>query len=192
MLEETKGVAESRGSRRSKSLAGRCDDLIARLRRNEVIPAPFDAEQFVDRLQDWRGRRIRLEPISPERAAPSLPCGALIKTATTDYILYTPGATPLHREHIIVHEVAHMLFEHENGLTALELGPTLFPALDPRLVRQVLSRASYTTDEEREAETFASLLVQEARQAPPPTAGPCSSVLDRVEVAWGRPGGRPR
>ncbi|WP_103944769.1 ParH-like protein [Thermomonospora echinospora] len=159
-----------------------------------MIPSPFDAEQFINRLQDWRGRRIRLEPISLERATPDLPCGALIETATTDYILYIPGATPLHREHIIVHEVAHMLFEHESGLTALELGSALFPGLDPRLVRQVLGRASYTTDEECEAETFASLLIGDARRTPPPpdATDPGSPVLDRVEVAWGRPSGRPR
>ncbi len=154
-----------------------------------MIPSPFNMEEFLGRFQSRRGRRIHLEQINVDRPATELPCGALVSTATADYIYCLTGTTPLHREHIIVHEIGHMLFEHKSSVPISALGSLLFPDLDPRLVQRVLCRAAYTTEEEREAEIFASLFLQQAHRSSPSALHvlPSSAhVLDRVENAWGR------
>ncbi|MCP2337288.1 hypothetical protein [Actinomadura rupiterrae] len=123
-----------------------------------------------------------------EKASRFLPCGLLVQTTTTDHIMFARGATPLHREHIIAHEVGHIMFEHGEGMSSVELGIAMLPNIDPQLIRRMLGRASYSSTEEREAETFASLLVESGRRMPP---GPESSRLGpalavaQVEQAWG-------
>jgi hypothetical protein len=182
-------VTETQKRGVSKATDRRCSDLIVQLHQEKVIPFPFSIEEFLSRFQSWRGRHIRLEQVNVDQLAADLPCGTLVRTTTTDYIYCLPGITPLHREHIIVHEIAHMLFEHESSVSVSALGPILFPDLDPRLIQQVLCRAAYTTKEELEAEIFASLFLQQTHRSSssasrtPPASAP---VLDRVENAWGR------
>jgi hypothetical protein len=54
---------------------------------------------------------------------------------------------------------------------------SLLPSLDPAMVRRVLARAGYSTEEEREAELLASLIRQQAR--------PGGTPADRLRSALG-------
>lgn len=92
-------------------------------------------------------------------------CGLWIATGTTDLIFHESATTPPHREHIILHELAHVLCDHyPASLDAVERAAVLLPDLDSALVRRVLGRAGYSTAGEREAEVLASLIRQ--RTAP--------------------------
>lgn len=108
-----------------------------------------------DQVAERRGRPIKLIPTADITGV----CGLWIATDTTDLICYESDTTRPHQDHIILHELSHVLCEHY----PVSLPPTeLLPDLDPAMVRTVLGRAGYTTDEEREAETLASLIRQRA------------------------------
>lgn len=129
-----------------------------------TLPEPFDAEAFVGSLAAGRGRPIELMPVSAPEGAP---CGLLMSTERADYILYPTTTTALHRQHILLHEVGHLLCGHtgpDGGADGVAIdaaaGRQLMPNLSPELVRRVLGRTTYTEVEEREAELVASLLAQ--------------------------------
>ncbi|WUI04127.1 hypothetical protein OHR68_20790 [Spirillospora sp. NBC_00431] len=135
-----------------KKMEQRCHRLIARLE----LPDPFDLEDFIGRLERRRSRPVRL-------IASKLPsgviCGAWIRTARTDYIYYEEGTTGVHKQHIILHEIGHMLLDHKaSSLARSSVADLLLPDLDPALVKSVLGRTSYSSKEEVEAEAFADLL----------------------------------
>jgi hypothetical protein len=122
--------------------------------RDLPLPAPFDVHILCDQIAARRGRPIRLVPMAGLTGV----CGLWIATDTTDLVCYERDTTRPHQDHIILHELSHLLCEHfPVGLPA-----ALLPDLDPAMVRTVLGRAGYSTAEEREAETLASLIRQRA------------------------------
>lgn len=147
-----------------------------------AIPNPFDLHAFCTVVADHRGRPLALHP-TPGLSA-GAPCGLWISVPSADYVFYDPGTSRLHAEHIVLHELGHMLGEHHTGLNG---GPAadggalgrLVPDLDPRTVGTMLGRASYTTAQEQEAEMLASLI--RARSVSAPAAVPARrDALSRV------------
>ncbi|MEV6626325.1 hypothetical protein AB0M83_37510 [Amycolatopsis sp. NPDC051106] len=125
--------------------------------RDLDLPASFDVPALCAALGERRGRPIRLLPL------PGLSevCGLWIATDTTDLIAYERHTSAPHQDHIVLHEIGHMLCDHyPASLTPAEQMRLLLPSLDPAMVRRVLGRAGYTSVEEREAEFFASMLGQ--------------------------------
>jgi hypothetical protein len=131
------------------------------------MPVPFDAGALCAKVAQQRGRPIRLVAMDGLTGV----CGLWVATATTDLIFYERVTTPPHQEHIILHELSHVLCDHQraassasSALSALgaQVGH-LMPNLDPEMVQRVLGRAGYTSEEEREAELLASLIRQRAR-----------------------------
>jgi hypothetical protein len=141
--------------------------------RDIRIPQPFDLDAFCFEVATNRGRPVIRRPV-PGLSAEA-PCGLWIGTRTADHVFYDPGTSPLHAEHIVLHEVAHILSGHEGSGGA---HARLFPDLDPATVRRVLGRAGYTSAQEREAEMMASLI--RGRSAEPP-----HTTLGRVVDAFG-------
>jgi hypothetical protein len=152
-----------------KGLRRRCEQRL----RHTRIPSPFDLDAFCGEVAARRGRPLIRRPV-PGLSADA-PCGLWIGTDTTDHVFYDPGTSPLHAEHIVLHELAHILSGHEGSGGALA---RLFPDLDPATVRRVLGRVSYTSAQEREAEMMASLI--RGRSAQPPR-----TTTDRVVEALG-------
>ncbi|HEV8637966.1 MAG TPA: hypothetical protein VG370_27430 [Chloroflexota bacterium] len=90
-------------------------------------------------------------------------------TPSADVIFYERDTSPLHQQHIILHEASHLVCGHRPlSLPPSELAELLFPNVHPDWVGRVLRRAVYSRDEEREAEVLASLILE--RAAPAPTA----------------------
>ncbi len=124
------------------------------------VPKPFSIEALRAQVAAGRGRDLHLHPL-PYTGAADLPCGMWVSTARADHIFHARGASALHQQNIILHEIGHMLCDHtlandDNGLTAL-LGD-----LDPEVVRRVLTRTRYSTPEEQEAEMVAVLIREQA------------------------------
>jgi hypothetical protein len=160
----------------------RCAAMIADL----DIPRPFDLERFLAQVERRRNRMIFLHPFT---SGPGIPCGLWLGTARADHIFHEEGTTPRHRTHIILHEVAHMLLDHGAGRSERGLWHLLAPDVDPALVRLILGRSAYTTAEEQEAETVASLILGQPNDSPPrlPAKGTGNAaVLCRLEHSWGR------
>ncbi len=159
------------------------------------LPDPFTLTEFLDRLAALRGRRIELRPSD---YTPGGACGMWLKLADADLILYAHTA-PLHEEHIVLHEVGHMLCEHSG-----QFGPEddlvrfLMPDLDPAMVGSLLGRGSYTDAEEQEAELLATLILERVADRRPgrapvvhadlaPEIDRLKSTFTRVKGPWRPP-----
>lgn len=159
----------------------------AAILRDLDIPAPFDLGLFVTWLGHRRGRIIRLRSFRP---GADMPCGLWIGTAEADFIYYEAATTSFHQTHIVMHEIAHMLLGHRDRTLAWQgAARPLAPDLDPALIRLILGRGAYGAAEEGEAETLASLILQQPGDPAGslPAAG-CEDarVLGRLQQVWGR------
>lgn len=145
------------------------------------IPDPFDMPSFLAGLARQRGKQIELIPaVLPT----TLPCGMLVSTDDIDYIFHPIDTTPLHAQHIDMHEVGHLLLGHATGPTntvSSDELPTLaeqaavrslLPDLSTELIRRILGRTAYSNAHEREAEVFASLLLARVNLPAVPPVGP--------------------
>src|SRR4051794_28622757 len=114
------------------------------------LPSPFDVQTFCHSLEQARGRAIRLVPKALPTGSPS---GLCVSTKTGDYIFYEAQTSPLHQEHIILHEVAHLICDHRAiSVSRQEVSQLLLPDLDPQVVQRVLGRTCYPMWAEQEAE----------------------------------------
>lgn len=121
-----------------------------------TLPRPFAVEDFCTMLAADRDRPLRLLPLPSTEDGP---CGLWLSTGEVDYVFHQVATSQLHQEHIILHEVAHMIFDHTALRASAEgIRDRLLPALDPGMVAAVLARSSYTSEQELEAETLADLI----------------------------------
>jgi hypothetical protein len=145
----------------TRQIRRRCWELVRAL----DVPSPFDVQQFCAGLAASRGRPIDLRPMA---MPPDSPCGVWVSTADRDYIFYEERTTGLHREHIIMHEIGHLLADHGNeAVLTLTESHLLLPHLDSAFVSRVLNRTDYSVDEERTAETVASMILERANRWKP-------------------------
>ncbi|MBF6340693.1 hypothetical protein IU450_33090 [Nocardia abscessus] len=146
------------------------EDLAARfeeLGRLVPIPHPWDITEYIERVAQYRGRPITLCPTDVGALSESgcgTGSGLWIAREGDDVIMY--GAdTEWHADHIIAHEIGHMLLGHGGtaGDAAADLPlRELMPSLSLETIRGVLRRQDYGSERERAAETFADLLLVEA------------------------------
>ncbi|MFF3554629.1 hypothetical protein ACFYXL_14610 [Streptomyces tsukubensis] len=135
-----------------------------------------------DAISRSRGRRIELRAF----ALPSPgPLGLWCETPTADLIVFQKETTPLHQDHIVLHEVGHILADHPGPGLSSQLA-TALPGLKPAAVHRVLQRCSYDSDQEREAELVATIIMEWAsvldEVSTPPSEDPS---VQRVHAALG-------
>lgn len=154
-----------------RKLRRRCAALL----RDLDLPGAFDVPALCAELGARRGRPIVRLPLPDLHDV----CGLWIATDTTDLIAYEQHTSAPHQQHIVLHEIGHMLCDHfPTTVDPVEQARLLLPDLDPNMIRRVLGRTGYSSVEEQEAEVLASLLGQRAR---PPQ--PEDSVADRLRFA---------
>ncbi|WP_327417736.1 toxin [Streptomyces sp. NBC_01233] len=155
------------------------------------LPEVTDVAELCRHLGEARDRPITLVPMQ----MPSThPCGMWVAARDEDLIFYDANTTSAHQEHIILHELGHIICCHR-GAGGLDEAAArlLFPNLDPQLVRDMLLRATYDDVQEQEAEIIAYLLSQRMgsagqRHGAPPAADAeeggdpgKSAMLSRIE-----------
>jgi hypothetical protein len=171
-----------------RTLRQRCERILAELN----LPDSVGIRDLCDVVAERQGRPIHL---LGESLPAGSPCGLAVRTERFDAIFYEANTSRMHQEHIIRHELGHLICGH---LTApvldAEASRLLLPNLDPSLVRAVLGRTNYSEIEEKEAELIASLLLRRSvlarsRRVPPedPAASP---VLGRLHHTLIDPGPR--
>ena len=139
----------------------RADELI----RQAAIPQPFDVAEFCQRIAAQRGRSLRLvaEPAGSMGEA----VGLLVGLPDRDEIHYVADTSRYHQQAIVLHEVGHLLADHE-GRHPFPLS-LLKGDWDPAVVQRLHGRHRYHDDEEREAEGFATAVLdyvdQQARRS---------------------------
>ncbi|WP_433658587.1 hypothetical protein ACQPW1_41420 [Nocardia sp. CA-128927] len=149
------------------------------LTRDVPIPHPWDLSSYLDDVAQYRGRHISLLPIDTALLA-GTGCGTgsglWIAKQDSDVIVYGADTTEWHAEHIIVHELGHMLLGHgpEQPTDGEPAQPTptvaavaeLLPSISPESIAHVLGRTDYGTTRERDAETFADMVMLHAMRPP--------------------------
>lgn len=134
-----------------QSLAGeRCTALLNQIE----IPDPFDIHRFADLVSQHRGRKVLLRAAST--AEPAAYC---VPKADVDVIYYDEGTGGFHRDHLVLHELGHLLLEHDP--TAFWDGGAdhLLPDLALDVIRaRMFARATFDHPAEQEAELFATLV----------------------------------
>ncbi|MFF4421757.1 toxin [Streptomyces sp. NPDC001549] len=138
------------------------------------LPAAADVAELCRHLGEVRDRPITLVPM---QMPSSHPCGMWVAARDEDLIFYDANTTGAHQEHIILHELGHIICCHR-GAGGLDEAAArlLFPNLDPELVRDMLLRATYDDVQEQEAEIIAYLLSQRIGDADQRhTAAPASA-----------------
>jgi hypothetical protein len=167
----------------------RCRSLVHRFERSVAVPSPFDLALFLQRWIAHRGRPVELLPL----AVAEMPAGAgglWLAFADHDVIAFPADAPPNHRDHIVLHEVGHILAGHGGSAAAAPSTSGLIgllPDLQPEMVRAVLGRSCGSGTQEQEAELIASLLLlnRPGRVRP----GPQHPVAARIERAFGSASG---
>lgn len=152
------------------------------------LPEGADVAELCRYLGEIRNRPITLVPM---QMPASQPCGMWVAARDEDLIFYDANTTSAHQEHIILHELGHIICCHRGaGWLDEASARLLFPNLDPDLVRDMLLRATYDDVQEQEAEVIAYLLSQrmggteERHGSPPAPEGGASGktdMLSRIE-----------
>lgn len=148
-------------------------------------PQPFDAELLCARVGDCLGQPITLVAVPMPAGAPS---GITLFTDSGPIIAYEQGTSRVHQDHIIAHELGHVLLDHRSSALDDEMATRLLlPGLRPTLVHRVLHRTgAYSRQEEQEAEMMATVLLEEAHrrgESAEPTSGDHLSPLDAALYA---------
>ncbi|MEV0845484.1 hypothetical protein AB0J21_06265 [Streptomyces sp. NPDC049954] len=114
------------------------------------------------------------------------PSGLWIASGSADYIFYQRETSKVHQDHIILHEIGHIMADHQSQDTGGEVLRHPLPALDAEVVEGALWRSSHDEDREREAELVATIILEWASvldSVPPPAATEPS--VDRLQAALG-------
>lgn len=184
-----------RGSRKERSADQDRRSQLKRLRKAGAqriaeldLPKVADVAELCHYLGVIRDRPITLVPM---QMPASHPCGMWVAARDEDLIFYDANTTSAHQEHIILHELSHIICCHRGaGWLDEASARLLFPNLDPDLVRDMLLRATYDDVQEQEAEIIAYLLSQrvgttgEQQGMPPAEEGAestHSAMLSRIE-----------
>lgn len=132
------------------------------------LPVPFDVQELSDRIAAQRGRPIFLRSAT---LPPDSPSGLCVSAETADFIFYEARTTALHQDHIVLHEIGHLLWGHDVSVAvAEETFAQVLPALDPRTVRCMLGRGDCTGVTEQQAELVATLIMRRVIRRPPSPA----------------------
>lgn len=162
----------------SLKLRRRCQAVIDRLE----LPHALSVEALCRHLAAQRARPLHLHRL-PHEATSIGACGLWLATDTEDHIFYERRTARVHQEHIVLHEIGHLLFNHRTVALDGEVGwGALLPDLDVRTVQRLLGRTNYATAQEQEAELFASILGSRINN---PYRQPPAGVLGRLEAAMG-------
>jgi hypothetical protein len=121
------------------------------------VPEPFDVRELCNRLARRRNRPIILEPF--HQPHPDAPSGLWVPTPSADVIFYEQATVRAHRDHFILHEIGHVLCDHDAPAEESEQLRTRYaPDVSAELVTRILARTCYDRQKERTAERFARAL----------------------------------
>jgi hypothetical protein len=151
------------------TLRAECEERLTDI--EALIPVPWQTEEFLRRLGEARGRTIVLRTVE---ADPDAPCGVYLAIGDVDTLIVPAQTDPYHRDHVLAHEIAHMLFDlepaageeasDESSVIDREYARSLFPDIPPELIKALLGRRGYGKRVERRAEIFAELLLARVRE----------------------------
>ena len=159
-----------------------------RLLRHLDIRPPLDVHELCARLGEHRGKPINLIPWELPIPGPS---GVWLSQPDVENIFYQQETSRIHQDHIILHEIGHILADHHNDPIAADVFSDPGPDCPEFLLGQGVHRTSYSEDYEYEAELVATMIQEWAvvmnyvTPCPPedPTLHPLRSALN-PRLGW--------
>jgi len=120
------------------------------------LPYRFTTRELRDAIAALRGKPIILKTLNALGGVMA-PCGVRVETPNADFIFYEENTSVHHQRHILTHELMHVYLDHPGSI---EVDATTARAIgvSPALVRRMSGRTSYSSADEREAETLASAI----------------------------------
>ncbi|MGB7337507.1 MAG: hypothetical protein WBC91_01340 [Phototrophicaceae bacterium] len=119
----------------------------------------FDLDSFIAHIEAYKKEKIRLVPFNFTKST----SGLYVKASDLSFIFYNENRNPVLRNHIIIHELAHLLLDHSFLETSIE------GYLEAQLgvqFRSYLPSNYNDSSEEQEAEEFSRrILVLVAKHA---------------------------
>jgi IrrE N-terminal-like domain len=117
----------------------------------------FEIQSFIEWLQKKKTRDIVLFPAT----TPGHVDGLWLTSDTTEFIIYSNRLTGIHRDHVILHEIAHWLLGHKT-LDIDEVGDLddfLFALPERGVAMRTFAVTRLDPDAERDAEALATLML---------------------------------
>ncbi|MFG1797036.1 hypothetical protein [Nocardia sp. NPDC049149] len=142
-------------------------EQVHQLVRTLAVPRSWDRTTLLEQVAALVHKRIRLIPLEADTAG-KLPCGLVLERADDVVIAYDATGSEYHADHIILHEIGHLLLKHGGRQPANAMDAAvriLFPNVNPATVLRVLHRGDYDDLAEQQAELFASIIMSAARTA---------------------------
>lgn len=136
-----------------RKLRKRCKRIL----RDLGVSPPLQVHELCQRLGEYRGRPIRLVPYSLPVPGPF---GLWVATNTTDYIFYQKETSPPHQDHIILHEVGHILADDTSDESDPVVWQTLLPDIPYDAINRALRRTAYEEKHELDAEMIATIIME--------------------------------
>ncbi len=121
----------------------------------------FSLDELVEALQDRRQRPLRIVELADLNVSDGI-CALWLSTAGEDVVLHAHSDSALHRQQFVLHELAHMIFDHGDD-HALATPDFLLPDIEPGTRRRLLARRSLESDDEVLAERLADRLAAAIR-----------------------------
>lgn len=158
-----------------RELRRTCENLLDA--QGIVIPSPFDRHALAQAVAARRGRPIELR-VLPVPVAGNEFSGYWVATPLRDLIFIDPTRSPWEQDHVTAHEIGHILWGHQ--ASDVDLGDVVLPDLDMSVVRAMLGRHDFTTDQERAAEMMATVIIERSGRTAPDAAPGLSRVASAL------------
>ncbi|MFD9223603.1 hypothetical protein ACFWDI_27210 [Streptomyces sp. NPDC060064] len=136
---------------RERELRRHCKQL---LRKLDIQP-PLHLDDLCRRLGEHLGKPIRLIPWALPVPGPF---GLWMSRPNEEVIFYRAETTRVHQDHIILHEIGHILADHQDDGDPDGEFPDFGPDFPRDLIIRGFRRTCYTKDYEREAELVATII----------------------------------
>ncbi|MEU8687691.1 secondary metabolite protein [Streptomyces sp. NPDC048665] len=169
------------------------DEREARLRRTcekaldgVRLQRPFTIESFCEALSSKRGRRIVLQEM-PDTGGLNAPCGLWIAYRHEDHIWHVKATSQRHRSQVILHEIAHMLLDHQSDAGTSSLLAALPPEISLARIRRAFGRTDYSAEQEHDAELAGSILDEIVDSLPTAPSTSRDALFTRVDEAMAHP-----
>lgn len=147
----------------------RCDEVLKKI----PVPTPFDLERFRQSVERARKRPLAVTAVPTRFPKPH---AMWCRGATVDHILVGSSWPREHYEHLALHGIGHMIFDHAGDLAVTQPIRDVLSKADLAWLRRYLARVVYTPEEEYQAEVFATRVRQLA------TTWPSQSHVDAPEA----------
>lgn len=136
-------------------------DVVALITQLPCLPQPWNIDDLCNRLAQRRRRPIMVHPLD----LPALPFGLWYDDGKRDHIIYRVGVSGYYRDHVILHEICHLLARH-NAVDYQVSGRNGRPGANSSvlgLVEYAMSNR-YTSIQEELAEAFAARVLMLAKR----------------------------